>query len=32
MTVECPTPNHEDEVVLLGHGAAADSAPSCSTR
>ncbi|MEU5893666.1 hydrogenase expression/formation protein HypE [Streptomyces sp. NPDC047461] len=21
MTVECPTPNHEDEVVLLGHGA-----------
>ncbi|MFC8431868.1 hydrogenase expression/formation protein HypE [Streptomyces sp. NPDC057253] len=21
MSVECPTPNHEDEVVLLGHGA-----------
>ncbi|KOU57482.1 hydrogenase [Streptomyces sp. MMG1533] len=21
MTIECPTPNHEDEVVLLGHGA-----------
>ncbi|WP_430378846.1 hydrogenase expression/formation protein HypE [Streptomyces sp. B1-3] len=21
MNVECPTPNHEDEVVLLGHGA-----------
>ncbi|MEU3338342.1 hydrogenase expression/formation protein HypE [Streptomyces sp. NPDC002144] len=21
MTVQCPTPNHEDEVVLLGHGA-----------
>ncbi|AZP15409.1 hydrogenase expression/formation protein HypE [Streptomyces aquilus] len=21
MTIECPTPRHEDEVVLLGHGA-----------
>ncbi|KUO17696.1 hydrogenase expression/formation protein HypE [Streptomyces dysideae] len=21
MTIQCPTPNHEDEVVLLGHGA-----------
>ena len=21
MTIECPAPNHEDEVVLLGHGA-----------
>ncbi|MGW0821660.1 hydrogenase expression/formation protein HypE [Streptomyces sp. NPDC002845] len=21
MTIECPTPTHEDEVVLLGHGA-----------
>ncbi|MFD5593420.1 hydrogenase expression/formation protein HypE [Streptomyces griseorubiginosus] len=21
MSLECPTPNHEDEVVLLGHGA-----------
>jgi len=21
MTIECPTPHHEDEIVLLGHGA-----------
>lgn len=21
MTIECPTPHHDDEVVLLGHGA-----------